>query len=93
VVRHHNVLHLFSFAGLHYRYGGGTALFRDRLVRHGLPPAIMSPAGWYVGLVLHGMRRRGGWRGVALAALLAASQICSMAGLLATAWSKRALLR
>jgi glycosyltransferase involved in cell wall biosynthesis len=93
VVRHHNVLHLFSFAGLHYRYGGGTALFRDRLGRRGLPPATMSPPGWYVGLVLHGMRRRGGWRGVALAALLALSQVCSMAGLFATALTNRALIR
>jgi glycosyltransferase involved in cell wall biosynthesis len=93
VVRHHNVLHLFSFAALHYRYGGGTALFHDRLGRRGLPPATMSPAGWYVGLVLHGMRRRGGWRGVALAALLAMSQVCSMAGLVRTALANRALIR
>jgi glycosyltransferase involved in cell wall biosynthesis len=93
VVRHYNVLRLFSFARLHYRYGGGTALFRDRLSRRGLPTATMSPPGWYVGLVLHGMRRRGGWRGVALTALLAMSQACSMAGLFRTALTNRALIR
>ena len=93
VVRHYHVLHLFSFVRLHYRYGGGTALFRDRSSRRGLPPATMSPPGWYVGLVLHGMRRRSGWRGGVLAALLAMSQACSMAGLFRTAWTNRALIR
>jgi glycosyltransferase involved in cell wall biosynthesis len=93
VVRHYNVLNPFSFARLHFQYGGGTALFRRRSRRLGLPRAKISPPGWYVGLLLHGVRRRRGWRGVALSALLGASQVCSMAGLFITALRKRALIR
>jgi glycosyltransferase involved in cell wall biosynthesis len=93
VVRHYNVLNVLTFARLHYQYGGGTAAFRERSRRLALPRAAISPPSWYVGLVLHGMRRRGGCRGAALSALLAMSQVCSISGLFVTALINRALLR
>ncbi len=93
VVRHHNELNLASFLKLHFKYGGGTASFRKRSRRLHLPPASISPPSWYMGLVLHGIRRSKGWRGVALAALLGTSQICSMGGLAVNALSNRALIR
>ncbi len=93
VVRHYNELRPCSFAKLHFDYGGGTAAFRARSRRHNLPPATISTPSWYVGLVTHGMRTQRGRRGLALSALLAASQICSVAGLVSNALFKRALIR
>jgi hypothetical protein len=82
VIRHAHGLSLASFLKLHFRYGGGTHRFRSGCNRKGLPPVKISPLSWYAHLVLSGLRSGRGPSGIALTALLGASQAASAAGML-----------
>ena len=82
VVQHARSLSLRKFIHLHYLYGGGTAAFRRACGRKGMKTADFSSPGWYLQLLLYGVKREPGWRGVALSLLLAASQAATLTGLL-----------
>jgi GT2 family glycosyltransferase len=81
VVYHAHRLTLLSFVRLHFLYGGGTYRFRSGCRKKGLSRPALSPALWYVNLVLSGYRAARGLRGVTLSALLAASQAATLAGM------------
>ena len=74
VVRHVHHLTMRSFLRLHFCYGGGTYRFRRGCRKKGLPPVSISPPSWYLNLVLSGVRKQPGELGLAMSALLAASQ-------------------
>jgi glycosyltransferase involved in cell wall biosynthesis len=86
-VVHHKKLDLISFLVLHFRYGQGTALFRTVLAQKSLPRVKLSSPKWYLDLLLYGIRKRPGPEGMALSALILASQAAYTAGIL---WSKLA---
>jgi len=90
VVYHAHRLTLPSFLRLHFLYGGGTYRFRDGCRKKGLSRPPFSPALWYVNLVLSGYRARRGWRGVTLSALLTASQVATLAGMVYCSLARRA---
>jgi glycosyltransferase involved in cell wall biosynthesis len=80
VVRHAHVLGFGGFTRQHFVYGRGAVdLHRSRAERGGGAVKLES-ARFYVGLVLHPMRRYGTWRGVLLALLHAWSQAAYAAG-------------
>lgn len=81
-VQHARLLSLREFIHLHYLYGGGTAAFRRACKRKGMKSVDFSSPWWYLRLLLHGVKREPGWRGVALSLLLAASQAANLAGLI-----------
>jgi GT2 family glycosyltransferase len=85
VVQHGHRQDLRTFVRLHFLYGGGTSRFRSVSKQKGLKPAEYSSPLWYLGLVLSGLKRKPGWRGLTLSVLLAVSQTASLAGM-AWAW-------
>ena len=81
VVSHAHCLTMCSFLRLHFCYGGGTYQFRRGCREKELEPVGISPPSWYLRLVLSGMRKQPGVRGLAMSVLLAASQIACGAGM------------
>jgi GT2 family glycosyltransferase len=82
IVEHLHGLTMGSFLRLHFCYGMGTAWFRERSRQAGLQGVRLSSPGWYLNLVLSGVRRTRGLRGVWLTLLLAATQVAAAIGLL-----------
>jgi GT2 family glycosyltransferase len=81
VVRHAHILGALSFPRLHLCYGAGTHQFRRRAARR-RRPVRLSPLSWYVDLVLDGIRREKGLRGLWLSFLLAVALGTNTAGIL-----------
>ena len=82
VVLHAHGLTLASLTRLHFCYGMGAAWFRERSRQAGLASVQVSPPRWYLNLVLSGVRRAKGLRGLMLSLLLAATQTAAAAGFL-----------
>jgi len=82
VVRHAHALTFLSFLRLHHCYGEGTHRFRKGCIKKGFPRLQISPALWYVNLVLSGVKERRGLRGLILSALLTATQAASLSGMI-----------
>jgi GT2 family glycosyltransferase len=82
IIRHLHGLTTGAFLRLHFCYGMGSAWFRERSRQAGLQSVRLSSPGWYLNLVLSGLRRTRGRRGLWLTLLLAATQIASAAGFL-----------
>jgi glycosyltransferase involved in cell wall biosynthesis len=81
VVHHSHPLEWQSFLQLHFLYGGGTREFRRRTRAGGGPQVAISSPGWYLNLILAGLRKERSLRGMRLSALLAAAQGSMAAGL------------
>jgi GT2 family glycosyltransferase len=80
IVQHLHGLTIGSFLRLHFCYGTGTAWFRERSRQAGLKRVRLSSLGWYLNLVLSGVRRTKGLRGLWLALLLVATQAANATG-------------
>jgi glycosyltransferase involved in cell wall biosynthesis len=85
VVRHAHPQGLWSFLRLHAQYGRGTFHFRAGSAKKGLAPVGISSPLWYLNLLLYGIRREPGLKGMKLSFLLAAAQAAGAAGM-AGAW-------
>jgi glycosyltransferase involved in cell wall biosynthesis len=82
VVRHAHALTFLSFLRLHHCYGEGTHRFRKGCIKKGFPRLQISPALWYVNLVLSGVKERRGLRGLILSMALAVTQAVSFSGMI-----------
>ena len=80
IVQHLHGLTMGSFLRLHFCYGMGTAWFRERSRQAGLESVRLSSLGWYLDLVLSGVRRTKGLRGLWLTLLLVATQVAAATG-------------
>ncbi len=80
-VRHSHQLDFWSFLRLHFLYGQGTALFRERSADKQLPRIKLSTPLWYIRLILSGVLNRPSIDGLRLSALLFGTQVAAAAGL------------
>jgi GT2 family glycosyltransferase len=81
IIYHAHSLDFCSFLRLHFCYGAGTYNFRRISSQAGLKRVKVSSPVWYLRLVLAGIAKHKNVRGLALTALLAATQAASAAGL------------
>lgn len=80
LIHHAHPLTPASFLYLHFHYGRGTVMFKRRCAWKGLKPIKVSPPSYYFKLVLSGMRREKGSRGLLISALLLISQLSYVSG-------------
>ena len=81
VVYHNHSLTFLSFLQLHFLYGGGNFQFLKQCTMKGPRSITLSPPSWYVDLMLLGIKKEKGLRGLFLTLLLMTAQMAYTAGL------------
>jgi glycosyltransferase involved in cell wall biosynthesis len=80
VVHHAHPLGLRSFCRQHFNYGRGAFHLHVARERRGVAPILFEHESFYPRLVGHPLKKGGGWRALALSALLLTSQATYAAG-------------
>jgi len=91
VVYHAHSLTLSSFLRLHFLYGEGNSQFLQRCAAKGTMSIRLSPPSWYIELMLSGIKKEKGLRGLLLTSLLMTAQGAYATGLFWEAVKNRRL--